>query len=162
LVRRVGPEAGVRFHAVPARHFSGRLIKRNKTLWAGFAVEGGGKRILFGGDSGYGPHYAEAGRNFDGFDLVILENGQYDEAWPHIHMLPEETARAAEELGSKALLPAHSGKFSIANHPWDDPFKRIATASLERPYRLLTPKIGEVVYLDDREQTFPHWWEGME
>ncbi len=156
------PEEGVSLHALPARHFSGRLLTRNKTLWAGFAVEGGGKRILFGGDSGYGPHYAEAGECFGGFDLVILENGQYDERWPYIHMMPEETAQAAQDLKSLALLPAHSGKFCISNHAWDDPLKRILEASRERPYRLLTPLIGQVVDLDDQEQTFPLWWAEME
>lgn len=156
------PEEGVSLHAVPARHFSGRLIRRNKTLWSGFAVESGGKRVLFGGDSGYGPHYAEAGERFAGFDLVILENGQYDERWPFIHMQPEETAQAAEDLKGAALFPAHSGRFCISNHTWDDPLRRIVAASLERSYRLLTPKIGDVVNLDDPEQTFPHWWEGME
>jgi L-ascorbate metabolism protein UlaG (beta-lactamase superfamily) len=95
----------------------------------------------------------------NGFDLVILENGQYDKSWPYIHMMPEEVALAAEELKAKALLPAHAGKFAIANHPWDEPFKRITDASQNKSYRLLTPIIGEPVELDNQQQGFSRWWE---
>ena len=38
-------------------------------------------KIYFSGDSGYGAHYKEAGATFDGFDLAILDSGQYNEAW---------------------------------------------------------------------------------
>jgi L-ascorbate metabolism protein UlaG (beta-lactamase superfamily) len=76
-------------------------------------------------------------------------------------MMPEEVARVAEELRAKALLPAHGGKFCIANHAWDEPFKRLAEASRGKSYRLLTPKIGEPVKLDDPQQRFPPWWEGI-
>jgi len=149
-------------HVLPARHFSGRLLARNKTLWIAFALETSQRRVFFSGDSGYGPHFAEIGEMFDGFDLAILENGQYDPLWAYIHMLPEETARAAEELHARALLPGHAGKFCISNHAWDDPFIRLTEASREKPYRLLTPKIGEVVDLSDGGQRFSHWWEGIE
>jgi hypothetical protein len=54
------------------------------------------------------------------------------------------------------------GKFSIANHPWDQPFNRIMEASREKSYRLLTPMFGEPVWLDGKEQAFSRWWEGRE
>lgn len=158
----VTQEDGLTIHTLPARHFSGRGLTRNKTLWVSFALESPDKRIYFSGDTGYGPHLAEIGQRFNGFDLAILENGQYDKRWAYIHMMPEETAQAAVELKARALLPAHSGKFSISNHAWDDPFIRIAKASQEKPYRLLTPVIGDVVDPGDDTQLFPYWWEGME
>jgi hypothetical protein len=40
------------------------------------------------GDTGYGPHLADIGLRFGGFDLVVLDTGQYDERWPYIHMTP--------------------------------------------------------------------------
>ena len=48
---------------------------------------------------------------------AILENGQYDKRWAYIHMMPEETAQAAVEIGAKALLPAHSGKSPYRTMP---------------------------------------------
>ena len=153
---------GVSVHVLPARHFSGRLLTRNKTLWAGFALITPDRSIFISGDTGYGPHFSEIGKRFGGFDLAILENGQYDSRWPYSHMLPEETALASVELGAKALIPNHSGKFAMARHPWDEPLRRLAEASRGQPYRFLTPVLGEPVFLDDDEQSFAAWWEGME
>ena len=80
--------------------------------------------MFYSGDSGYGPHFAEIGERFGGVDLAIMENGQYDPNWKNIHMMPEEAARGAADLRAMALLPAHSGRFTISNHAWDDPYKR--------------------------------------
>ncbi|MBP2667261.1 MAG: hypothetical protein H6Q76_2241 [Firmicutes bacterium] len=146
-------------HALPTRHFSGRLLSRNKTLWTAFALVTPNRRIFYSGDGGYGPHIKKIGEMLQGFDLAIMENGQYDKQWPYIHMMPEEVAQAAEDLNAKALLPGHSGKFSIANHSWDEPFKRITDASRNKNYRLFTPIIGEPVELDKHQQIFSRWWE---
>lgn len=149
-------------HVLPSRHFSGRLLRRNKTLWNGFAVVTPERRVFYSGDGGYGPHFKKIGEMLGGFDLAIMENGQYDKNWPYIHMLPEEAARAAEDLKAKALLPGHSGKFAIANHPWDEPFKRITEASRSKQYALYTPMIGEPVELEKPPQQFSRWWEKVE
>jgi L-ascorbate metabolism protein UlaG (beta-lactamase superfamily) len=146
-------------HILPARHFSGRFLKRNKTLWAAYMLETPDRRIFFSGDTGYGRHFSEIGRKFGEVDLAILENGQYDPNWANIHMFPEDTARAAEDLKAKAVLPIHLGRFSISNHTWDDPFRRIYSASLDKNFRLLTPLTGEVVYLDDADRKYERWWE---
>lgn len=148
-------------HVLPARHFSGRLLRPNKTLWISFAMVTPKRRIFFSGDGGYGPHFKNIGETLNGFDLVIMENGQYDKRWPYIHMMPEEVAQAAEELKAKALLPGHSGKFALANHSWDEPLKRITDASQNKNYKLLTPMIGEPVELENQQQIFSRWWEGV-
>lgn len=153
---------GLQIHVLPARHFSGRGLTRNKTLWVSFALQSPEKRLFISGDTGYGPHLKQIGERFGSFDLAILENGQYDKRWAYIHMMPEETAQAAIDLNAKAVLPAHSGKFAISNHAWDDPLARLAKASEGKHYRLLTPLIGELVNLDnldDGKQVFLHWWE---
>ena len=155
-------QEGITVHVLPARHFSGRSLTRNKTQWVGFALMTPTRSIFISGDGGHGPHFAEIGKRFGSFDLAILENGQYDSRWPHSHMLPEEAAQAAVELGAKALVPDHSGKFAMARHPWDEPLRRLTEASRGQPYRLLTPIIGEPVFLDDEEQSFAAWWEGLE
>ncbi len=144
---------------LPARHFSGRLLTRNRTLWAGFALLAAQRRVYYSGDGGYGPHLREIGDRFGGFDLAIMENGQYDQRWRYIHMLPEEVAQATVDIRARAVLPGHTAKFALANHPWDEPFRRITAASQDKPYRLLTPVIGQPVLLDDKEQPFSHWWE---
>jgi len=152
---------GLAIHVLPARHYSGRLLTGNKTLWVGYAITTARRRIFVSGDSGYGPHFADIGLRFGGFDLVVLDTGQYDERWPYIHMTPEEAARAAQDLQANALLPGHVGKFSLARHAWYDPYKRIAAASEGRSYRLLTPMIGSPIVLDDQQQRFSRWWEDL-
>lgn len=145
-------------HVLPARHYSGRLFKENKTLWAGFVIQTSDLRIFYSGDSGYGPHFADIGKTFHGFDLAILDCGQYDPRWAYIHMTPEEAAQATQDLGARALIPAHVGRFTIANHPWDEPFERLTKASQDKSYRLLTPIIGEPVAFDDTPSRFHSWW----
>lgn len=149
-------------HVLPARHFSGRLFSRNKTLWAGFALVTPQRRVFYSGDGGYGPHFKKIGEMLNGFDLAIMENGQYDKNWPYIHMMPEEVVKAAEDLKAQAVLPGHSGKFAIANHPWDEPLERITQASQNKTYRLLTPMLGESVELNNQQQIFARWWERVE
>jgi hypothetical protein len=77
---------GLTVHVLTARHFSGRMLQRNRTLWASFAIETRERRIYYSGDSGYGPHFKAIGETFGGFDLVLLDSGQYDPSWPDVHM----------------------------------------------------------------------------
>ena len=148
-------------HTLPARHYSGRTLTRNKTLWAAYALVTPAHKIYISGDSGYGAHFQEAGNAFGGFDLAILDSGQYNERWRYVHMMPEDAAKAADDLKTKALLPAHIGKFSIAYHAWDEPFIRLTQAiptTQENPFKLLTPKIGEPVRLTTDWHHFLPWW----
>ena len=155
---------GLNVHAQTARHYSSRGFARDSTLWLGFALTTPQRRLFFSGDSGYGRHFEAIGKAFGGFDLVMLDSGQYDADWPYIHMTPEEAARAARDLQAETLLPAHVGKFSIAFHSWDDPFRRSVAAAEGQPYSLLTPKVGEVVTLPAPGApwpVFPRWWEEL-
>ena len=149
----------LQIHLTPARHFSGRTFSRNQSLWVGFALVSPERRLFFSGDTGYAPHFAEIGRRLGPFDWVALDMGQYDPRWANVHMNPEQAAQAAEDLGAKAMMPAHVGRFSISPHDWDDPFKRITVASQGRAYALWTPEIGRPVSLDGRAQMFTAWWE---
>ena len=145
-------------YLVPARHYSGRGLTKNKTLWGGFVLESPERRILFSGDSGYSPHFKELGQKFGYFDMVALDMGQYDPRWPYIHMTPEQAAQAALDLNTRALLPAHVGRFNLAQHEWREPFEQIIVQSKDKPYKLLTPLIGEALYFSDAEQDFSLWW----
>ena len=149
-------------HILPSQHFSGRFLTPNPTLWCGFAFVTPKRKVYYSGDGGYGEHFKAIGGKFGGFDLMLGENGQYNMAWHAIHMLPEETARAAADVGAKLLLPAHSGKFALARHPWQEPYRELLRASRDKGYKLLTPEIGEAAYLDgEQPRQFDAWWERM-
>jgi len=147
--------------ATPARHFSGRTFKRSQTLWMGLVLRTPTRRLFFSGDTGYGPHFAQIGQAHGPFDWVTLDSGQYNRRWAHMHMTPEQAAQAAEDLRARAYTPGHVGRLTLSDHAWDDPFKRIRTASEGRPYALWTPEIGRPIPLDARPQTFRPWWEAV-
>ncbi|RYZ20881.1 MAG: MBL fold metallo-hydrolase, partial [Chitinophagaceae bacterium] len=150
---------GIRFTAAPARHFSGRGFKRNGVLWSAFVLETPGRRLFLGGDSGPGAHFQSIADKFPGgFDLALLECGQYNEAWPYIHMMPEEGVAAAITLGARRLMPVHWGKFSLSMHDWDEPINRSTTEARKHGLPVLHPMIGEVVNLDAPVET-REWWK---
>jgi len=154
-------DKGFTLHTASARHFSGRMFSRNNTLWLSFILQTPKLQIYIGGDSGYDTHFAEIGERFGEFDLAILENGQYNVAWQAIHMLPDEVLLAAKDLKAKRLLPVHSSKFALALHAWDEPLNKITELN-QGQIPLLTPMIGEPVYLNDSTQQFAAWWKGID
>lgn len=145
----------------PGRHFSGRFERMNMTLWAGFAFSSRRSplRIYFSGDGGWGSHVAEIGRRIGGFDLAFLENGQYNENWPLVHMAPKETALTASTIRARAVVPIHNSRFALSRHSWCAPLDAICEEAAGRNWRLLTPQIGQSFRLDDAEQPFPKWWK---
>ncbi|SEQ17417.1 MBL fold metallo-hydrolase [Flavobacterium urocaniciphilum] len=145
-------------NTVPARHFSGRGFKRNTSLWLSFVFKTPSANLFIGGDSGYDKHFAEIGNLYGPFDLVFLENGQYDKSWKYIHMQPNEVLQAANDLKAKALFPVHSSKFVLANHNWNEPLSVITSLVNDSNLHMFTPLIGEKTHLQSR-QTFSKWWE---
>lgn len=145
-------------HATPARHFSGRGFKRNVTLWLSFVLLSPNFRIYIGGDSGYDDHFKSIGRKFGPFHLALLDNGQYNPAWRAIHMFPEDVVQAAADLRAQAILPGHSGKFMMSTHEWDEPLRKVCELADGCALPLVTPRIGEPVYLSEAGQKFEHWW----
>ena len=153
---------GFRVKAYTGRHFSGRGFKRNGTLWCAYLLQTPSMKIFIGGDSGYDSHFAEIGKQHGPIDIAILENGQYDKAWRYIHMLPEEILQAAKELNAQKIFPVHSSKFSLSNHAWDEPLKKITENNKKEQLAVITPMIGEAVRLKDSTQQFAKWWEGVQ
>lgn len=151
-------DGNIELIATPARHFSGRGFRRNKTLWTSFVLRTDGLKLFLGGDSGYGPHFREIGEKYGPFDLALLECGQYNEMWPLIHMMPEQTAEAAMELKARTLMPVHWAKFTLGLHPWKEPIERVAKKAAELHLPLATPQIGEVVMLKDSILPAASWW----
>jgi len=154
----ITPHVGFTITATPARHFSGRSFRRNKSLWTSFVLQTPTFKIFIGGDSGYDAHFAAIGEKHGPFDLAILECGQYDKSWKYIHLMPDEILKAASDLRAVRLMPVHWGKFLLANHAWDDPIRSIIAFNKEKNIPLVTPMIGEQVDLDDSNQAFSEWW----
>lgn len=134
----------ITIHCLPARHFSGRMLNRNNTLWASFLFETSKNKIFIGGDSGYGPHFKEIGKTYPDIDLAILENGQYNKQWQYIHTLPDQLGKEAVELNAKQIITVHHSKYALAYHSWDEPLKNEISARDKYNLNLLIFQLGEV------------------
>ena len=153
--------AGVRLTATPSQHFSGRgLNDRDSTLWASWALQAGGQRIFYSGDSGYFPGFAEIGQRLGPFDLALMENGAYDAWWPSVHMTPEETVRAFEDLRGHVLYSVHNSTFALAFHAWREPLDRLAALAQQRGIALATPEIGELMTIGQPRNN-ALWWKEL-
>lgn len=145
---KTNPDSNFTIHCLPARHFSGRGLNPNQTLWASFLIETPSQKIYIGGDSGYDTHFAEIGRQYPGISLAILENGQYNEAWQYIHTMPRYLGQAARDLKAEKIITVHHSKYALAKHPWDEPLKNEAKIAKEDFLNLIVPVIGEVIDLN--------------
>jgi L-ascorbate metabolism protein UlaG (beta-lactamase superfamily) len=151
---------GMTFVCTPSRHFSGRtLTDRFKTLWCSWVIQSKDARLFFSGDTGYGPHFKQIGDTYGPFDLTLMECGQYDERWPHIHMMPEQTLQGHNDLRGKRLLPLHWGAFVLALHPWAESVERVRKAGEAFHTQVVTPKIGEIVHIKAAAYPKSAWWK---
>lgn len=121
--------AGVRVTCTPAQHWTRRRLKEmNDRLWASYALLlPDGRRIYWGGDSGYFRGYGEIGRRLGPFDVTMMPIGAYDPRWfmAPAHMNPEEAVRAYRELGGRgAFVAMHWGTFRLTDeNPLEPPVR---------------------------------------
>jgi L-ascorbate metabolism protein UlaG (beta-lactamase superfamily) len=164
----VSDPAGVRGDLVitctEARHFSGRGLVRNTTLWASWALAGPDHRVYFGGDTGYTKAFADIGTTMGPFDLTLLPIGAYDVHWPDVHMNPEEAVRAHADIcaqpGHGLLVPIHWATFNLAFHGWSEPVRRLVAAARAAGTSVSVPLPGQRI---DANAVAPQvrWWEDV-
>lgn len=153
---------GLKLVCTPAQHFSGRKFNnRQSTLWSSWIIQSQNENIYFSGDSGYASHFKEIGAKYGPFDLALMECGQYNEMWPDIHMMPEETAQAGLDVKAQKIMPIHWAGFKLALHDWTDPIIRVKAKALELNLSVITPKIGENIVVKDSLNKYNNWWEGL-
>ena len=149
----------INIHCLPSRHFSGRgLFNRNSTLWASWAIISRYGKIYFSGDSGYGKHFKTIGNQHGPFDLVLIDSGQYNSAWKHSHMFPEEAVNAAIDLKAKYFMPIHWGAFVLSTHEWNEPIKESIKYANIYGQKIITPKIGQINSLNSFISHYDIWW----
>lgn len=154
-------DSNIEIFCLTSRHFSGRnLFDSNKALWASFLLAYYDYKIYLGCDGSYGKHFKEIGAKFGNINLAILENGQYSTNWANSHMFPHETLYAARDLNTKILMPIHNSKYKISYHSWREPLDLLLESYMKEKYSfsLLTPLLGEVVNLWDKNYQNKFWW----
>jgi L-ascorbate metabolism protein UlaG (beta-lactamase superfamily) len=152
--------AGLRLTATAARHFSGRAFARDNTLWASWVVAGATRRVFYSGDSGYFDGYAAVGAAYGPFDVTLIQIGAYGDAWPDIHMTPEDGAAAHLDVRGELLIPLHWATFNLAFHDWSEPVDRLWREAKARDIRLAVPRPGERVNVDE-PPAVDGWWQSI-
>ena len=141
---------GVRLVSTPARHFSGRSLSRDRTLWSGWALVGDAARVWYSGDTALTPEFAEVGRRLGPFDVTLVEAGAYAAAWSDLHLGPEQAVAAhrlvqRDSLARGVLVPVHWGLFDLALHGWTEPAERVRAAAERAGVAVAVPRPGESV-----------------
>lgn len=153
--------AGIEFVCTPSQHFSGRSPQRNPTLWSSWVIKTDETRLFYSGDTGYDTHFKTIGKKYGPFEVAFMENGQYNESWPAMHMSPEQTIQAFKDLKGENLISVHWGMFDLSIHNWFDPIERVSELSLIENINHLTPKLGQIVTMDNDLKATELWWKPM-
>ncbi|GLY03836.1 MBL fold metallo-hydrolase [Actinoplanes sp. NBRC 101535] len=150
--------AGVELIATPARHFSGRGLSRDDTLWASWVINGPSRKVFYSGDTGYFPGFAEIGAQHGPFDATLVQIGAYSHDWPDIHMFPEDGVAVHRDVQGGLMIPVHWATFELAAHRWAEPVERVWQESKAHGVRLAVPRPGERIDVDSPPE-FDAWWE---
>ena len=67
---------------------------------------------------------------------------------------------AFEDLGGRYLVPVHWGMFNLSVHNWYDPPNEITRLSREKNIDLITPRLGQLISLDN-PPLYDQWWLEM-
>ncbi|MEU6698265.1 MBL fold metallo-hydrolase [Pseudonocardia sp. NPDC046786] len=155
---------GLTLTCLETRHFSGRGIRRNTTLWAAWKVAGPEHSVYLAGDTGPSRVHARTGAGHGPFDLTVLPIGAYADLWPDVHADPEQAVAAHRDLRGRVLLPIHWATFNLGFHPWDEPAERARKAAAAQDVLLALPQPGRRIDLSgpagtlrDTVPTEP-WW----
>lgn len=141
-------DGNILFAATPARHFSGRGLDRNSTLWCSWVIKSDEGDIYFGADSGYGSHFKAIGDKYGPFNLTMIECGQYNKNWPNIHAMPEQSVQANIDLQGEKMMAIHWSKFQLSLHSWTEPIERARVEAKRLNVNLVEPQIGDVVVFE--------------
>lgn len=140
-------------HFVPAQHWSGRTAAdRNRSLWGGFVVEAGERRVYFAGDTGYSSDFRRIGERFESIDLGLIPIGSYLPRWfmgPQ-HVDPLEAVRIHQDVRARRSIGIHWGTFLLADEALDAAPAELAVARKAAgiaPRDFLTLRHGETLKL---------------
>jgi N-acyl-phosphatidylethanolamine-hydrolysing phospholipase D len=125
---------------LPCQHTSGRTpFDRSRTLWASWSVESGGKKLWFGGDTGYRtvpelpptefdydekyshlphcPAFADIGELRGPFDLGLIPIGAYDPRFimSPMHANPYDSVNIFQDTKCERALGMHWGTWVLTS-----------------------------------------------
>jgi N-acyl-phosphatidylethanolamine-hydrolysing phospholipase D len=139
----------IRFHCVPAQHFSMRTpFDANKVLWAGWVLSTPSGNIFFAGDTGYSPDFREIGQRLGPMRLALIPIGGYMPRWfmKPMHLNPQEAVWVHQDVRSQVSIGMHWGTFKLTEEPLAEPplfLKQVLAETKISPEKFIILRIGE-------------------
>ncbi|KAF2487534.1 putative Zn-dependent hydrolase/oxidoreductase family protein [Neohortaea acidophila] len=140
---------------LPCQHTSGRTpFDKSRTLWAGYSITSGGKKLWFAGDTGYRtvpetqttefdysekfddlpscPVFKEIGELRGPFDVGLIPIGAYDPRWimSPMHANPYDSVNIFADSKCKTALGMHWGTWVLTSEEVLEP-PRLLKKALE-------------------------------
>jgi L-ascorbate metabolism protein UlaG (beta-lactamase superfamily) len=141
--------SGINIRALQTQHNGWRLPwERDRARgytdtgrsYNGYLLEGGGKKVVFGGDTAYIPHFTSL-RN-ESIDVAIMPIGAYH-GYETLHCTPEQALQMASEMRAEYFVPMHCATFDQSNEEPNEPLRRLLSAALRHDSRIALNRIGE-------------------
>jgi L-ascorbate metabolism protein UlaG (beta-lactamase superfamily) len=128
---------GIEIASLPAIHMSKRgLFDRNRTLWTGYGLQTGQRRVYLAGDTGYGPVFEDLAKRVAPFDVGLVPIGAYEPRalMRQVHTTPEEAVQIGRDLAIRRLVAMHWGTIQLTDEPLFEPPGRFRKAAREAGY----------------------------
>lgn len=129
---------GLTVTACQVAHWGARTFYDRHRGFNGYLIEGGDRRVLYGGDTAY----HEGFRGLPKVDLGIFGIGAYD---PYVaaHATPEQAWRMADHVRADFVLPMHHSTFRLSYEPAGEPIARMLAAAGRDEARVVVREIGQ-------------------
>ncbi len=108
--------SSLKFTFLPANHWSQRtLFDKNRSLWGSWMVQADDFKVYFAGDTSWGSHFQQIGREFKNIDVALLPvaPGEPRSWMKSSHINAKEAVQAFIQLKAKTLIPMHWGTFHL-------------------------------------------------
>lgn len=106
----------------------------------GYLMERAGKKVVFGGDTAYTPHFSLL-RNH-GIDIAIMPIGAY-QGYETLHCTPEQALQMADAMQAEYFIPMHCMTFDQSDEDPSEPLERLLRASHRHQTTVAMKHIGE-------------------
>src|ERR1041385_8451634 len=130
--------------AFQVAHWGARWRHDKHRGFNGYILERNGKKLLFGGDTAFCPHFKKL-KSKGPFDLAVMPIGSYKTGEFCWHCTPEEAIQMANDAGANYILPIHHMTFNFGKESQLEPIQRFEKA-LEKE-RIALREVGETFSL---------------
>jgi len=128
---------GLKLTAREVVHWGARTFYDMHRGFNAYLIEGGRRRVLYGGDTAYFGGFRDIGK----VDLAVFGIGAYD---PYIaaHATPEQAWEMANHVSADRILPMHHSTFRLSHEPVTEPMERMLTVAGKDAGRVCVREVG--------------------